>query len=54
MLVQPCFAAPFQFERTGDLSEGRFWHTTSLLSKGKVSLLRAAIAHTHSRAQNST
>ena len=35
-LVRPCAGAPFQFETTGSLHEGRYFHTATLLPNGKV------------------
>src|SRR5438105_3600168 len=36
LLVQPCAAAPFQWESTGSLNTPRFYHTATLLSDGRV------------------
>ena len=36
ILVQPCAAAPFQFEPTGSLANKREGHTATLLPNGKV------------------
>src|SRR5919108_5307375 len=36
LLVQPCAAAPFQWEFTGSLNIGREYHTATLLSDGRV------------------
>src|SRR5438874_1778850 len=36
LLVQPCAAAPGQWEYTGMLNTGRFSHTATLLADGKV------------------
>ena len=36
LLVQPCAAAPFQWEYTGSLNTGRDEHTATLLSNGRV------------------
>ena len=35
-LVQPCLAAPFQFETTGSLITARSDHSATLLANGKV------------------
>src|ERR1043166_5290867 len=36
LLAQPCTAAPFQFEETGNLITGRYWQSATLLQNGKV------------------
>jgi len=36
LLLQPCLAAPFQFEQTGSLTTARSDHTATLLGNGKV------------------
>src|SRR5262245_58707785 len=36
LLTQPCLAAPFTFEHTGPLIDGRALHTATLLPNGKV------------------
>src|SRR5438128_11789768 len=36
VLVQPCAAAPFEFEETGSLATTRYLHTATLLPNGKV------------------
>ena len=36
VLVQPCAAAPFEFETTGSLAAARYGHTATLLANGKV------------------
>ena len=35
-LIQPCAAAPFEFEETGSLMTGRYSHTVTLLSNGNL------------------
>ena len=36
MLLQPCAAAPFEFENTGSLTTPRAAHTATLLPNGKM------------------
>ncbi len=36
LLVQPCVATPFQWEYTGSLDVGRYYHASTLLANGEV------------------
>src|SRR5437762_813454 len=42
LLVQPCAAAPFQWEFTGNLHTPRYYHTATMLSDGRLLVIGGA------------